>query len=133
VRNLRASVTWRDAARLTAVERMPAVSQVSMLPEGGAGKMQARQAVGWNVRSEGVLAAGLSTAAAENAASGRDDKSLGAENAAPGRDEKSVGVENAASGRDDRSVGVENAASGRDEKSVGGLPAVRGRMFMVAA
>jgi len=48
VRNLRASVTWREAARLTAVERIPAVSQVSTLPEGAAGKMQARQAVGWN-------------------------------------------------------------------------------------
>ena len=46
VRNLRASVTWREAARLTAVERMPAVSQVSTLPEGAEGKMQARQAVG---------------------------------------------------------------------------------------
>jgi hypothetical protein len=46
VRNLRASVTWSEAARLTAVERMPAVSQVSRLPEGAEGKMQARQAVG---------------------------------------------------------------------------------------
>ena len=46
VRSLRASVTWMEAARLTAVERMPAVSQVSALPEGGLGKMQARQAVG---------------------------------------------------------------------------------------
>ena len=45
VRNFRASVTWREAARLTAVERMPAVSQVSTLPEGAEGKMQARQAV----------------------------------------------------------------------------------------
>ena len=45
VRNFRASVAWREAARLTAVERMPAVSQVSMLPEGAEGKMQARQAV----------------------------------------------------------------------------------------
>ena len=46
VRNFRASVTWMDAARLTAVERMPAVSQVSTGPVGGLGKMQARQAVG---------------------------------------------------------------------------------------
>ncbi len=46
VRYLRASVTWREAARLTAVERMPAVSQVSTLPVGAEGKMQARQAVG---------------------------------------------------------------------------------------
>ena len=45
VRNLSASVTWMEAARLTAVERMPAVSQVSTLPVGGLGKMQARQAV----------------------------------------------------------------------------------------
>ena len=45
VRNLRASVTCREAARLTAVERMPAVSQVSTLPDGAEGKMQARQAV----------------------------------------------------------------------------------------
>jgi len=45
VRNFRASVTWREAARFTAVERMPAVSQVSTLPEGAEGKMQARQAV----------------------------------------------------------------------------------------
>ena len=35
-----------EAARLTAVERMPAVSQVSTGPVGGLGKMQARQAVG---------------------------------------------------------------------------------------
>jgi len=46
VKNFRASVTWREAARLTAVERMPAVSQVSTLPEGAEGKMQARQEVG---------------------------------------------------------------------------------------
>src|SRR5580698_7169173 len=46
VRSLRASVTWMEAARLTAVERMPAVSQVSTGPEGGLGKMQARQEVG---------------------------------------------------------------------------------------
>ena len=46
VRNLRASVTWMEAARLTAVERMPAVSQVSTGPVGGVGKMQAREAVG---------------------------------------------------------------------------------------
>jgi len=46
VRSLRASVTWMEAARLTAVERMPAVSQVSTGPVGGLGKMQARQAVG---------------------------------------------------------------------------------------
>ena len=46
VRSLRASVAWREAARLTAVERMPAVSQVSTVPVGGLGKMQARQAVG---------------------------------------------------------------------------------------
>jgi hypothetical protein len=38
VRNLRASVTWMEAARLTAVERMPAVSQVSTLPEGAWGR-----------------------------------------------------------------------------------------------
>jgi hypothetical protein len=52
VRNLRASVTWMEAARLTAVERMPAVSQVSTLPVGGLGKMQARQAVGGSCRFE---------------------------------------------------------------------------------
>ena len=46
VRSLRASVAWMEAARLTAVERMPAVSQVSTGPVGGLGKMQARQAVG---------------------------------------------------------------------------------------
>src|SRR5436190_6989943 len=46
VRSLRASVDWMDAARLTAVERIPAVSQVSTGPVGGFGKMQARQAVG---------------------------------------------------------------------------------------
>lgn len=46
VRSLRASVTWMEAARFTAVERMPAVSQVSTGPEGGLGKMQAMQAVG---------------------------------------------------------------------------------------
>jgi len=45
VRSLRASVTWMEAARLTAVERIPAVSQVSTLPVGAEGKMQARQAV----------------------------------------------------------------------------------------
>ena len=44
VRNLRASVVWREAARLTAVERMPAVSQVSTLPVGADGKRQERQA-----------------------------------------------------------------------------------------
>ena len=38
-------MTWMEAARLTAVERMPAVSQVSVLPAGVVGKMQARQAV----------------------------------------------------------------------------------------
>ena len=46
VRSLRASVVWMEAAKLTAVERMPAVSQVSTGPVGGLGKMQARQAVG---------------------------------------------------------------------------------------
>jgi len=46
VRSLRASVTWMEAARLTAVARMPEVSQVSTGPVGGLGKMQARQAVG---------------------------------------------------------------------------------------
>jgi hypothetical protein len=46
VRSLRASVAWMEAARLTAVERMPAVSQVSTGPVGGLGKMQERQAVG---------------------------------------------------------------------------------------
>ena len=46
VRSLRASVAWREAARLTAVERMPTVSQVSTGPVGGLGKMQERQAVG---------------------------------------------------------------------------------------
>src|SRR3984885_8989320 len=53
VRSLRASVTWMEAARLTAVERMPAVSQVSTGPVGGLGKMQARQAVGLGARDEG--------------------------------------------------------------------------------
>src|SRR5580698_3171460 len=52
VRSLRASVTWMEAARLTAVERMPEVSQVSTGPDGGLGKMQARQGVG--DRGEGV-------------------------------------------------------------------------------
>ena len=52
VRNLRASVTWMEAARLTAVERMPAVSQVSTLPEGAEGKMQARQAVAGGVAGD---------------------------------------------------------------------------------
>ena len=47
VRSLRASVVWMEAARLTAVERMPAVSQVSTGPVGGLGKRQARQAVGF--------------------------------------------------------------------------------------
>ena len=46
VRSLRASLAWSEAARLTAVERMPAVSQVSTGPVGGLGKMQVRQAVG---------------------------------------------------------------------------------------
>ena len=46
VRIFSASVTCREAARLTAVPRMPAVSQVSTGPVGGLGKMQARQAVG---------------------------------------------------------------------------------------
>ena len=45
VKNLRASVTCREAARFTAVERMPAVSQVSTLPVGAEGKMQERQEV----------------------------------------------------------------------------------------
>lgn len=53
VRSLRDSVTWREAARLTAVERMPAVSQVSTGPVGGLGKMQARQAVGTQVPEAG--------------------------------------------------------------------------------
>src|SRR5271168_1529484 len=46
VRNFSVSVTWKDAARLTAVARIPEVSQVSTGPLGGLGKMQARQAVG---------------------------------------------------------------------------------------
>src|SRR5271168_4377741 len=46
VRSLRASVVWREAARFTAVDRMPAVSQVSTGPVGGLEKMQAKQAVG---------------------------------------------------------------------------------------
>jgi hypothetical protein len=46
VRNLRASVVWMEAAKLTAVERMPAVSQVSTTPLGGMGKRQERQGVG---------------------------------------------------------------------------------------
>src|SRR5277367_5436015 len=45
VRNLIASVTAIEAARLTAEFRMPAVSQVSTVPVGGSGKIQARQAV----------------------------------------------------------------------------------------
>ena len=60
VRNFRASVTWMEAARLTAVERMPAVSQVSTLPEGAEGKMQARQAVGVAVQGGGAAWAGCS-------------------------------------------------------------------------
>ncbi len=35
---LEGSVTWMEAARLTAVERMPAVSQVSTGPDGGLGE-----------------------------------------------------------------------------------------------
>ncbi len=60
VKYLRASVTWMEAARLTAVLRMPAVSQVSTGPEGGLGKMQARQAVsaGQDVHGGGVGADG---------------------------------------------------------------------------
>ncbi len=50
VRSLRASVAWMEAARLTAVERMPAVSQVSTGPVGGLGKMQERQAPGFRVQ-----------------------------------------------------------------------------------
>src|SRR3984885_548880 len=46
VKSLRASVVWMEAARLTAVERMPAVSQVSTGPVGGLGEMQERQGVG---------------------------------------------------------------------------------------
>src|SRR6202044_1615957 len=53
VRSLRASVVCMEAARLTAVERIPAVSQVSTGPVGGLGKMQARQAVGLGARDEG--------------------------------------------------------------------------------
>src|SRR5215469_4386848 len=45
VRYLRDSVTCSEAAKLTAVERIPEVSQVSTGPLGGLGKMQARQAV----------------------------------------------------------------------------------------
>src|SRR5947209_2369389 len=60
VRSLRASVDWMDAARLTAVERIPAVSQVSTGPVGGLGKMQERQAVGSREQGvEGKSAAGL--------------------------------------------------------------------------
>src|SRR5580692_6878779 len=56
VRSLRASVVWMEAARLTAVERMPAVSQVSTGLVGGLGKMQARQAVGCDFDSAGATA-----------------------------------------------------------------------------
>ena len=59
VRSLRASVTWMEAARLTAVARIPEVSQVSTGPVGGLGKMQERQGVGsreWGV--DGRLPAG---------------------------------------------------------------------------
>src|SRR6185437_11658319 len=45
VRNLMASVTAMEAARFTAVFRIPAVSHVSTAPLGGSGKRQARQAV----------------------------------------------------------------------------------------
>jgi hypothetical protein len=38
-------VTSIEAARFTAVLRIPEVSQVSTAPWGGSGKMQARQAV----------------------------------------------------------------------------------------
>ena len=50
-------MVWMEAARLTAVERMPAVSQVSTGPVGGLGKMQAKQAVGrkgLGTRAEGL-------------------------------------------------------------------------------
>ena len=53
VRNFRASVVWMEAAKLTAVERMPAVSQVSTEPEGGVGKRQERQAEDVGSRAEG--------------------------------------------------------------------------------
>ena len=62
VRYLRASVTWIEAARFTAVERMPAVSQVSTFPEGGFGKMHARQAVGrsaWGDDACGSVSTGV--------------------------------------------------------------------------
>ena len=74
MRNFRASVDCREAARLTAVERIPAVSQVSTLPEGAEGKRQARQAVGGHGISEAVPGAGLSATAAKCAVFGRDDK-----------------------------------------------------------
>ena len=53
-------MTWMEAARLTAVLRMPEVSQVSTGPEGGLGKRQARQAVcaGQDVHGGGVGADG---------------------------------------------------------------------------
>src|SRR6478672_13011768 len=44
-RNLIASVDWIDPIRFTALLRIPAVSQVSIVPSGGAGKIQARHAV----------------------------------------------------------------------------------------
>src|ERR1035437_3444546 len=51
VRNLSASVTWMEAARLTAGERMPAVSQGSTLPGGGVGGV--RGGGGGGVEKEG--------------------------------------------------------------------------------
>src|SRR5579871_335955 len=44
-RNLIASVASIDPIRFTALFRIPAVSQVSIVPSGGAGNTQARQAV----------------------------------------------------------------------------------------
>ena len=45
VSSFKASAVCNDAARLTAAPRIPAVSQVSTRPEGGAGNRQARHAV----------------------------------------------------------------------------------------
>src|SRR5258708_3434890 len=44
-KNLSASVAATDATRFTAELRIPEVSQVSTMPRGESGKMQARQAV----------------------------------------------------------------------------------------
>src|ERR1017187_7300235 len=97
------------AARLTAVERMPEVSQVSRLPAGGLGKMQARQAVG---------AQGTVTPASQ-------DRSPGAPTVTPASQDRSPGAPTVTPASQDRSPG---APTGNREQGT-----AAGRMFMVAA